>query len=128
MANSSAIRRAYDTIALFALLNVVAMGAMLSWLVGTGAVDREKVARITAVLGGEDQPVETTAGAQQTEPEVEATEPFSEPPSVATSQMNMEIVRREADRIKEELRQRLASNGVGSSVQKHLDLGVVSFS
>lgn len=111
MANSSIVRRAYDTVALLALLHVVGLGAVLLWLAGSGAVNAEKIRRIAAVMRGEDQPVEAAIDAEeQGRPEGDATEPAVEPPSLAASQMDTEIIRREADRVKEELRQRLALN------------------
>ncbi len=110
MANSSIVRRAYDTVALLALLNMVALGAVLCWLAGSGAVNREKIGRVAAVLRGEDQPVETTTDAREDGSEADTVTPPAESPTLVESQMDAEIVRREADRVKEELRQRLALN------------------
>ncbi len=110
LANPSILRRTYDTVALVALLNMVAVGGGLLWLVGAGTVDGEKVRRIAAVLRGEERPAVEAADAAQSESAGQAKEPPAEPPSVAASQMDTEIIRREADRVKEELRQRLALN------------------
>ncbi|MHC4698608.1 MAG: hypothetical protein ACYTFA_17895 [Planctomycetota bacterium] len=110
MTNPSILRRTYDTAALVALLNMVAVGGGLLWLVGTGTVDGEKVRRIAAVLRGQEQPAVEAADAEQSESAAKAKEPPAELPSVAASQMDTEIIRREADRVKEELRQRLALN------------------
>ncbi len=110
MANPSIVRRTYDTVALVALLNMAAVGGGLLWLAGTGTVDGEKVRRIAAVLRGAEQPAVEDADAEGSESAAQANGPPAEPPSVAASQMDTEIIRREADRVKEELRQRLALN------------------
>jgi flagellar motility protein MotE (MotC chaperone) len=110
MVNSSTIKRTYDTIALVALLNMGAAAGILLWLVGSGAVNGEKIQRIAAVMRGEDQSDDLDTDAEQVGATDKAKDAASELPSVEESQRDAEIVRREADRIKEELRQRLALN------------------
>jgi hypothetical protein len=110
MVSSSILRRAYDTVALVALVNMVAMGAVVCWLAGSGSVNKERINRIAAVLRGDEQPVKEATTEGQGGPGPDAKKRPSEPPSVAQAQMDMETVRREADRVKEELRQRLALN------------------
>lgn len=111
MRDPSIFRRAYDTVALFALLNVLALGGLGTYLVASGAVDAEKARRIGAVLRGEDSP---QARAQVPEEpvaaETDTTGSESGGDVVAQSQMGMEILRREGERIKAELDQRLALN------------------
>ena len=110
MANPSILRRAYDTAAVVALLNMFAAAGVMFWLVGSGAVDGEKIRRIARVMRGEDQSVTEAPDSGQGESGVDVEAIPAEPPSLAATQMGIEIVRREADRIKEELRQRLALN------------------
>ena len=112
MIGSSVFRRVYDGVALCAILNAVVLGAMAVYLVATGVVDGAKVQRIAAVLRGEDRPAEPSAPAAEVSapPAADGTrEPVSEE-STADASLELEIIRREADRLKEELRQQLALN------------------
>lgn len=104
-------RRAYHTVALFALLNMLALGGLGAYLVATGALDTEKARRIRAVLRGEDLP-QAQAQVSEEPVAVETDTAGSESGGdvVAQSQMEMEILRREGERIKAELDQRLALN------------------
>ena len=110
MKGASIVKRTYDMAALLALLNMVAVVGVLVFLVGGDAVDGQKVRRIAAVLRGEDEASDTpqTDGQPEAATETEATVPDED--AAIASQMELEIMRREADRIKEELRQRLALN------------------
>ncbi len=104
----SIFKRAYDTVVLFALLNVLAVGGLVGYLVVSGVLDLEKGRRLVSVMRGEDltqtdsTPVEAPADA--------TTEPPTAGEAVAESQMDDEIMRREGERIKAELDQRLALN------------------
>ncbi|UCE60335.1 MAG: hypothetical protein JSU63_01030 [Phycisphaerales bacterium] len=109
MSGQSIIRRAYDTVALFALLNVAAVIGILAFLIGTGAIDGEKVSRAAAALRGE-LPVAEEGAVEGLQIAEDDPDKALEEGSVAELQMDIEIVRREAERIKEELRQRLALN------------------
>ena len=112
MMGSSVFKRAYDGLALFAILNAVVLGAMAAYLVASGAVDAVKVQRIAAVLRGEDRPEEhpaPVAEAGEAAGANGAAEPLGEQVAADTS-LELEIIRREADRLKEELRQQLALN------------------
>jgi len=110
MKGASIVKRTYDMAALFALLNMVALVGVLVFLVGGDAVDGQKARRIAAVLRGEDEASKTpqTDGQPEAATETEAAVPDED--AAIASQMELEIMRREADRIKEELRQRLALN------------------
>lgn len=112
MMGSSVFKRAYDGVALFAILNAAVLGAMTVYLVASGAVDAIKVQRIAAVLRGEDRPAEhpaPTAEAGEAAGAEGTVEQIGEDVAVDTS-LELEIIRREADRLKEELRQQLALN------------------
>jgi len=105
----SLARRTYDAVAFFAVLNLAALVALVAYAVASGGVDAEKLERIAAVLRGQD-PVTTLPEPAQEE-QAEGAEPA--PPAgdaAAASSVELEIMRREAERIKEELRQRLALN------------------
>lgn len=107
----SIFRRAYDTVALFALLNVLALGGVGVCLVASGALDMEKARRIAAILRGEDLPqVQAQIATEPVAAETDTAGSESGGDVVAQSQMEMEIVRREGERIKAELDQRLALN------------------
>ncbi len=111
MRGPSIFRRAYDTVALFALLNVLALGGLGAYLVASGAVDPEKARRIGAVLRGEDSlQAQAQVPEEPVAAETDTTDSESGGDVVAQSQMEMEILRREGERIKAELDQRLALN------------------
>ncbi len=105
----SIFKRAYDTVTLFALLNMLAVGGLGAYLVGSRVVDAEKARRIVSVLRDEDLAQTDTAA---TQPPAEATTEAAGPDTgtAAVSQMDIEIMRRESERIKAELDQRLALN------------------
>ncbi len=111
--NPSILRRTYDGIALFAFLNMLALGGVLIYVLGAGVIDGEKVRQIAAALREEEPQTEVTERRHLNE---QTTEPISQAvggDALAESQMNLEIVRREAERIKAELDQRLAlSNSI----------------
>jgi hypothetical protein len=107
MTNPSIFRRAYDGLALFAMLNLVVVGGLGAYLIGSGVADTEKIRRVAAVLRGED---ESDVDAETPPAPAEAVVPVAADDSVAMSQMDLEIMRREAERIKAELDQRLALN------------------
>ncbi len=110
MNGSSILRRTYDGIVLFALLNMLGLGALVAVLVSSGAVDAEKVRTIVSILRGEDtaaaleQPDDSTVVAE------EPAEPAVGADAIAEAQRSAQIARLESDRIKAELDQRLALN------------------
>ena len=110
MLNPSLARRTYDAIALFAILNMIALGGIFVYIVSTGAVDGGKLERLGAVLRGEDQEEPTEPAPGPEELTEEAAPRASGEDLVAESEIGFETMRREAERIKEELRQRLALN------------------
>ncbi len=105
----STVKRVYDIVALFALLHVIAVFALGSFLIGTGALDSQKVRRMAAVLRGDDAAQEESKTPEEPPPTGTAT-PTGQKDIVAESQMDIEIMRREGERIKAELDQRLALN------------------
>lgn len=114
MTPSSAIKKAYEAVSLFALLNMVTLGGVFCFLVASGALNAEKIRAVAAVLRGSDEMdgdvriAEESAPRPEEDSETEAGSTAAG--SVAESQTQLEMIRREADRIKEELRQRLALN------------------
>jgi hypothetical protein len=109
--NTSILRQAYDAAALFALLNMVALAALGLYMVGGGGVDAQKARRIAAVLRGEvPAPVAMAAVGEKPEEDEAEGEVAPVRDALAESQMNQEILRREGERIKAELDQRLALN------------------
>ena len=110
MTNPSIGKRVYDAVALFAMLNLLVAGGIIAYLLATGTVDAEKVHRVAAVLRGESQPEVTEPALEPSQKPVEVVEPAQTEDAIAESQMNLEIMRQEAERIKAELDQRLALN------------------
>ena len=109
MSVTSLVRKTYDGVALVAVLNVVFVGGLLGYLYSSGAVDGEKLRKFVAVIRGAELATEEAAEEETTTEEapLRTNTPLFTP---ATAQMDMEAYRREADRIQEELRQRLALN------------------
>lgn len=108
MADKSPVRRAYDLVALFALLNVVAVVAVGGYLVGTGVLTVETVQRVAAAIR------EDGASADETSPDAVTDETGRQDGEVASaatpggySASEEESMRREAQRIKAELDQRI---------------------
>lgn len=112
--NPSILRRTYDGIALFALLNMLVLGGVLTYVVGAGVIDGEKVRQIVAAIREEEEPqTEATEFRHLNEQKTEPIPQAVGGDALAELQMNLEIVRREAERIKAELDQRLAlSNSI----------------
>ncbi len=108
MTTPAIAKRAYSAVALFALLNMIALGGGAAYLCGAGVIDGDKLRLVAAVLRGEELIPPTAVEAKP----AEETDPktVQEPGDVALAEahMGLEITRREADRIKEELRQQLA--------------------
>jgi hypothetical protein len=110
LTNPSIFKRVYDGVALFALLNLFVVGGLLTYLIATGSVDGEKIHRIAQVLQGEEEVEKSEPVTEPVTVPVEPVEPATAADAIAESQMQLEIMRREADRIKTELDQRLALN------------------
>lgn len=105
--DTSSLRRAYDALALFAVLNLLGMAAAGAYLVNSGVVDESKMTRIVDVLRGVEE--EEAPDERQTEAEKVVESDAPKPPQLsAVGAMNLEVVRREAARIEAELDQRLA--------------------
>lgn len=108
----SLVRRLYDAAALFAVLNMTVVSALIGYVFATGAVDAKKLREVGMVLRG--VPLAPPANAQSPSPP-------SEPPTISTpgkevgaeTDTDIEMAHREAERIRTELEQRLAlSNSI----------------
>lgn len=109
MSRPGVLKKAYDSVALVALLNVLGLAALVAVLINSGALTREKVASVLRIVRGEavavEQPEATTegaAGAAKTSGKAAAADDVS--------QDDVEVLRLESERIKTELDQRLALN------------------
>ncbi len=108
------LRQIYETAALVALINMGLLAALATYAGVTGAINAEKINQMAAVMRGErpyliESPrVSAEAAPAQGAVPVDAAASY-ETPADATPP-DLETVRREADRIREELRQRLALN------------------
>lgn len=114
--NPSLLRRAYDGLALFAMLNLVGLVGLLALLSSSGTLNIEKVRRIVGVMRGEEPvPQDGLTGAIEGTDKKEASETalVNEKKVAAASSesdMDVQIMRLEGERIKAELDQRLALN------------------
>lgn len=111
MADPSIFKRAYDAVTLFALLNLLTIGGLCALLAANGAIDAEKVRRIVAVMRGDEPGQEAAPAAERPEEPAVGGEQETMDKDLATeSEVGIEIMRREAERVKAELDQRLALN------------------
>ncbi len=113
MASPSVIRRAYDFIALFALLHVIALVGVAAYLVSTGTIDAEKARNIVKVVRGElpgDELAQDDGAGADVVDAIAASTAASGEGVDASSQTDIEVLRLEAARIQAELDQRLALN------------------
>ncbi len=111
MSTSSSLKRAYDAVALVAVLNVLALVALGALLVWSGAVNSEKLRFIANVLRGDEGSLPESEAIPVASPDAtQGAAPKASAVVAAESQADAEIVRLEADRIKAELDQRLALN------------------
>lgn len=107
------LRRMYDIVALFVLINTLAFGGLAAYLVGSGTVDVAKLRRVAAVLRGDGE--ESTTAEKEVGPQVTSnTSATAASPEVDNADLedqgDVEVLHREAERIKVELGQRLALN------------------
>ncbi len=114
MAVKSTFKKAYELIALLALLHVLVLGGVVGAAVLTGGVDGEKIRKMADVLRDKEEEIdpETEGEAQSKDADVALASDSSTGKAVkdaaAESQLKEEIQRREAQRIKDELSQRAA--------------------
>lgn len=102
------IKRAYQLVALLALLHLVALGGVGGYLFATGKVDRAQIEQIAAVLrGGQPQIAEAAPTTQpsSTQPSAVETAPEPSPPD----ELHEQMLRLKADRREAELAQRLGT-------------------
>ncbi len=107
--NPSILRRTFDAIALVAILNILGLFGLVGITIQNGKLNRDKAQRMLAVLRGEDVESDTTAG-ENAEDDATAEEFAKGMDPIAESEMGIEIMRREGERVKAELDQRLALN------------------
>lgn len=107
MPRPSILRQVYDAAALVAVLNVLGLFALGGLLMWSGAINGEKLRRIVGVLRGEEPPPVEEQVVEAQEEEASDQTPVE---AVAQSQMDLDIMRLEGERIKQELDQRLALN------------------
>lgn len=107
----SIVKRAYDGLALFALLNMVGVGALVVYLVAGGVLSGEKARRIVGIMRDEDlSSADEAASKEPVDAETDDARAAAGTDAVVESQVDVEIIRRESERIKAELDQRLALN------------------
>lgn len=107
------LKRTYDTVALFVVVNVVGATVLLAYLISAGVLSGEKVRTIGMVLRGESvvaDPDDKTTGGDEPAPvnvaratALAATVDNADP----QTQMEIELLQREAERVRVELDQRL---------------------
>ncbi len=107
--NPSLLRRAYDGLALFAMLNLVGLVGLLALLSSSGTLNIEKVRRIVGVMRGEE-PVPLEGAEKQEASEAVPVDEQKIAAALNESDTDVQIMRLEGERIKAELDQRLALN------------------
>lgn len=112
------LKRAYDAIALMALLNIVGLVGVVGVLAGTGTLTKDKAQSIVEIMRAPKPSATTTAtpagdGATPAAGRGRTDSTTTSAASPALSDMELEVVHREAERIKVEIDQRLAlANGI----------------
>jgi hypothetical protein len=107
--NPSTLRRTFDAFALVAILNILGLVGLVGVTIQNGTLNRDKTQRILAVLRGEDTESKNTAE-ENVEDGATSEVPANGADPIAESEMGIEIMRREGERVKAELDQRLALN------------------
>lgn len=104
------LRQVYVYAAVLALLNVIALACFLGVAVAGGSLDVERVRRAVAAFRDGPEIVADDEAVQQRPAETSAGAESLVDHAGAEAHMDMEILHREAERIKVELAQRLALN------------------
>lgn len=110
LAQSSILKRVYDGLVLFAVLNVLGLAGLGAFLVSTGAVNGEKLRRIVSVMRGEELDSDEVEQSEQPVETDEEAVPGAAAETVFEPEIDVQIMRLEGERIKAELDQRLALN------------------
>lgn len=110
-ANPTILRRVFDVIGLFSFLNLLALAGLVALAARGGALDHEKLQRIAAIMRGDEPAPAGPSDPAATEVSPDAIQNADDAHDLAgESEVNKEVLRREAARIKAELDQRLALN------------------
>ncbi len=117
------LKRAYDTMALLALLNLFGVVAIVGSLAATGSLTRERASAVVDILRGRTPywDVPTTPDGSPTSVPLDVLHQSDGPskPLVAASELELEVVHRESERLKTEIEQRLAlANGIMLKIQE----------
>ncbi len=102
------IRRTYEAAALVALLNLIVLMGGVTFVLASGKLNAEKVQLIASVMRGDDLIIKP----EEPAPDESSTEEAEKEDNAKELNLpnDLEIVQREAQRIREELRQRTAIN------------------
>ncbi len=107
--NPSILRRTYDGLAMFAILNLVGLVGLLALLSSSGTLNIEKVRRIVGVMRGEEPaPIDGTEKEEASEAAPARKNEVAA--AIKESDTDVQVMRLEGERIKAELDQRLALN------------------
>ncbi len=109
MTPHSPIRRTYDAIAMFAVLNLAAMLGFVTYLIATKTITGSRLRSMIEFVNAAEMPPDEGADEPNGQPVVEAA-PAQKTANPRAVGLTAEIMRREAQRIKAELDQRLALN------------------
>ena len=107
--NPSILRRVYDGLSLFALLNIIGLVGLLALLGSKGTISIEKMRRIVGVMRGEESS-SVLAVEQNDAAEAVPAGAGDIATSLDESDTGIQIMRLEGERIRAELDQRLALN------------------
>ena len=108
MTTPSILKRAYDGVALFAVLHLALLGGLIVAVFASGALDRDKALRLVAVFRGEWPTPDEDSSGQDAHSSAETLADEAAETTTVTSQTDLDIMHREAERIRVELEQQLA--------------------
>lgn len=103
------IRKVVEILALLAVMNLFALGGLVAYAVSSNAINGDKLRHFVAVMRDE-QPLPGDEQDEEDSTSDDSRKLVIPVDPVAKTEMEKEILRREADRIKAELDQRLALN------------------
>ncbi len=106
----SIVKRLYDGVALFALLNLLGLAGLTAFLVSRGGITGEKLRGVAAVLRGDESSPATPDGFEELVETAADSAGGGTAGAIPNTDRDVQIMRLEGERIKAELDQRLALN------------------
>lgn len=108
MTSPSLVKKAYDGVALFAIVNLLALVGLAAYAMTSGILSKDKAVQIATVLSGGGSEKEGESSEELLVAQGESGETSSTAQSTGSSRDDLSILRYESDRLKAELDQQLA--------------------